>query len=151
MRTPKPHLATRLAASHFAKHIGGLIGLAVRKHNISIVDLAIITLLFSESTAPIRDEPYLANRFGFEDRGLPNEYRPVVSLKFIHTSLGLSRETTRRKLERLVERGFITKTTGGYMFHHPQGDKDFAEEFRFNLIQTLEFIVNEAKRPRASD
>lgn len=151
MRTPKPNLAPRLAASHFAKYVGGIIGLAVRKHNISLVDVAILTLLFSESTAPLRDEPYLANRFGFEERGLPNEYRPVVSLKFIHNSLGLSRETARRKLERLVERGFITKTTGGYMLHHQQGEDDFLSDFRFSLIKSLEFIVSEASRPRPSD
>lgn len=151
MGNTKSDRATRLAASHFAKYATGLIGEAVRKHNISIVDLAIISLIFAESTAPIREEPYLGNRFGFEDRGLPNEYRAVINLKYIHSSLGLSRETARRRLEQLVDRGFITKTAGGYMFHHPHTSLDFAADFRMGLLNVLEFIVAEASRPRAPD
>lgn len=151
MGTRKSDKATRLAASRFAKFTTTLIGEAVRRYAISIEDLAIISLIFAESTAPIRQDPYLGNRFGFEDRGLPNEYRPVVNLKYIYTSLGLSRETTRRKLERLVERGLLTKTTGGYMFHHPQGDADFSIGFRLSLVAELEKIVAEANRPRGHD
>lgn len=136
--TPK---AARVAASHFANYISHLIGQSVRKYDISIEDQAILALVYAESTAPLRGDAYLAARFGHNERGLPNEYRRSVNLKFIHTSLGLSRETTRRKLERLVGRGFLMKVQGGYLFPNVAGDHAFARDFRVTLLDTLERIA----------
>lgn len=143
--------ATRLAASYFAKFTTEIIGSAAQKHKISIEDLAIIALVFTESTRPIRDDPYLASKFGFENRGLPNEYRPAVNLKFIYTSLGLSRETARRKLEKLVERGFLHRNEAGYVFLHPPGGSDFSEQFRLNLLRNIELIAEKAKQLEAPE
>lgn len=143
--------ATRLVASHYAKYSTDLIGYAARKYDISIEDMAIIALVFAESTRPLREDPYLGSKFGFEDRALPNEYRLSVNLKFIHTSLGLSRETTRRKLERLVARGFLARIDGGYMFQYPRGGLDFTKGFRSTLLKSIENIAAQGHRPRAPD
>jgi len=143
--------ATRLAASYFAKFTTEILGSAVQKHKISIEDLAIIALVFTESTRPIRDDPYLASKFGFEARGLPNEYRPAVNLKFVYTSLGLSRETARRKLEKLVERGFLHRTEAGYVFLQPPGEQDFTEQFRLNLLRNMELIVERTRQLDPAD
>lgn len=143
--------ASRLVASHFAKYFTDLIGYAARKYGISIEDMAILGLVFAESTRPIREDTYLASKFGFEDRVLPDEYRLSVNLKFVHTSLGLSRETTRRKLERLVARGFLARINGGYIFPTPQNRVDFSKGFRATLVKSIEAIAAQANRPRSPD
>lgn len=140
---------TRLLESHFASHTIRLIGQYVRVLDLSIEELAIVVLVFAESTRPIREDPYLAARFGHETRPLPNEYRPAVNLKYIHTSLGLSRETTRRKLEGLVGRGFLTKTRSGYVFHHPRSGNELSREFRAALAGFIEDVTVLVSQPLA--
>lgn len=151
MSQNNPTKATRLVASHFAKYSTDLIGYTARRYAISIDEMAIIALVFAESTRPIREDPYLASKFGFEDRPLPNEYRVSVNLKFIHTSLGMSRETTRRKLERLVARGFLSRINGGYVFPMPHERVDLANGFRETLLKTQEAIAALGQRPRVAD
>lgn len=151
MSEPDSTKATRLVASHFAKHTTDLIGYAARKYDISIEDMAILALVFSESTRPLREDPYLAAKFGFEDRALPDEYRLSVSLKFVHTSLGLSRETTRRKLERLVSRGMLARINGGYVFPNIQARPDLSKVFRATLVKGIELIASHVTRPRSPE
>lgn len=140
---------TRLLASQFASHTIGLIGQYVRLLDLSIEELAIVILVYAESTRPIREDPYLAARFGYEVRSLPNEYRPAVNLKYIYTSLGLSRETTRRKLEGLVGRGFLTKTECGYVFHQPRPGHELSREFRSALTSFIKDVTALISRPTA--
>ena len=143
--------ATRLVASSFAKYSTDLIGQAVRKFDISIEDIAIIALVLAESTRPLREDPYLASKFGFDDRPLPNEYRLSVSLKFVHTSLGLSRETARRKLGRLVDRGFLSRINSIYVYRSKDSAFDIAKVLRTSLVETIESIAAEADRTRSPD
>lgn len=143
--------ATRLVASSFAKYSTDLIGHAVRKFDISIEDIAIIALVFAESTRPLREDSYLGSKFGFDDRPLPNEYRLSVSLKFIHTSLGLSRETARRKLGRLVDRGLLSRINGSYVFHITAETSDISATFRATLVKSVESMTMLADRPPAPD
>lgn len=151
MSEPDSSKATRLVASHFAKYSTDLIGYAKRRYDISIEDMAILAVVFSESTRPLREDPYLAAKFGFEDRALPDEYRLSVSLKFVHASLGLSRETTRRKVERLVARGFLTRISSGYVFPGPQGRPELSKSFRSTLVKSIAAIAAQAERIRSPE
>lgn len=143
--------ASRFVASSFAKYSSDLIGQAVRKFDISIEDMAILALVFAESTRPLREDPYLASKFGFDDRPLPNEYRLSVSLKFVHTSLGLSRETARRKLGHLVARGFLSRVNGAYAFHLLPENSEFALSFRAMLLKSVESMAALADRLPSPD
>ena len=136
-----PTKATRLVASSFAKYSSDLIGQTVRKFDISIAEMVIIALVFVESTRPLREDSYLASKFGFDHRPLPNEYRLSVSLKFIHTSLGLSRETARRKLGRLVERGLLARINGGYVYHITPETSHFSAGVRATLVKSVESMA----------
>ncbi len=151
MSEKNPPRATRLVTSHFAKYSTALIGEVSRRHGLSIEELAIIALVFAESTRPMREDPYLASKFGFDDRGLPNEYRVAVKLKFVHTSLGLSRETARRKLERLVGQGYLARIDGGYVFPNPGEETGFGKNFRATLLSNIEAIAAQAYRPRSPE
>ena len=146
--TPK---ATGLVASHFAKYSTDLIGFVARDYGLSIHEMAIVALVFGESTRPLREDSYLASKFGFEDRPLPNEYRLAVNLKFLHTSLGLSRETTRRKLERLVTDGYLARVNGGYVFLQPGDRPELSRGLRNNLLSSIESIALQANRPRSPE
>lgn len=149
MSTINANRPTRLAASLFTKYLVDLVGFAVNRYKISIEELAIIALVFTESTRALREDPDLARNFGFEREGLPNKYRPTVSLKDVYTTLGLSRETTRRKLERLVERGFLVRLDNRYLFALPPSGEEFSSDFRLVLMDRLGMIVSEADILRA--
>lgn len=136
--------ATRYAASLLTKYVIDLVHFAVHRYDLSIEELAIIALVFTESTRPIREDFALAAQYGLEAQGLPNKQRPAVSLKFVHTKLGMSRETTRRKLERLVNQGFITRLGNSYVFAHPESQQDFTRDLRLYLQAQLKAIVAEA-------
>lgn len=151
MNKKNSNKATRLVASSFAKYSTDLIGQAVRKFDISIEDIAIIALVLAESTRPLREDPYLASKFGFDDRTLPKEYRLSVSLKFVHTSLGLSRETARRKLGRLVDRGFLSRINSNYVYLSQDAAFDITKVWRTSLVETIESIAAEADRARSPD
>ena len=139
-----PNSASRFSASLFCKHMIELINFAVYKYDLSIEELAIIALVFSESTRPMRENPELARQFGLESKGLPDELRPTVQLKFVHETLGLSRETARRKLERLVERGFLDRRENRYLFANPEPGNDFTRDLRLYLQSQLRAILSEA-------
>lgn len=134
----------RFAASLLTKCIVDLVGFAVKRHRISIEDLAILAMVFSESTRALREDPDMARVFGGERVGLPNKYRPTVSLKDVHTALGLSRETTRRKLERLVERGFLIRLGNRYLFALPPAGDAFSTDLRMVLQKQLSMMVAKA-------
>jgi hypothetical protein len=151
MEKPTTKAATRLAASHFASFTTELVGTAIQKLDISIVDVAIIGLVYAESTRPIRENAYIARKYGFEGRGLPNEYRPAVNLKFIYTSLGLSRETTRRKLESLVERKLLSRIEGGYVFLTAAGAGEFNQQLRLKLLRAIEETAKRVQQLDHSD
>lgn len=144
MSSPPELGATRYAASLFAKYMIDLIHFAVHRYDLSIEELTIIALVFTESTRPIREDTALAAQYGLEAQGLPNKQRPAVSLKFVHTTLGMSRETTRRKLEHLVKQGFISRLGNGYVFTHPDREQDFTRDLRLYLQAQLKAIIAEA-------
>lgn len=145
MTDPTSDRPTRLAASLFTKYLVDLVSFAVHRYDISIEEVAIVALVFTESTRAIREDPELARAYGREGEGLPNKYRYSLTLKQVHTTLGLSRETARRKLERLVERGFLVRLGNRYMFALPIVGEDFTNDFRVLLLDRMRGIIAEAE------
>lgn len=130
--------STSLFASLFTKSAVDLVKFAVNRFDLSITELVIVALVFAESTRPIREDQELASSFGQENQGLPNKYRFSVSLAFVHNALGLSRETARRKLGQLVERGWLVKVNGRYMFAEPKQGEDPTASLRAFLHLKLD-------------
>jgi predicted DNA-binding transcriptional regulator len=110
---------------------------SVEKYGFSVDEIAIICLVASESIRDLRGDAFAARNYGTEDVAFPNEFRKPVSLKFVHVSLGLSRETARRKLESLVERGFLNRGKGGYTHPAQTGSDDYTKELRQFLVRKL--------------
>lgn len=139
---------TRRIASYMLRQVVDFLGFAVNHYGLSIEEVAIVCLVATESTRPIVEHPSLSNTYGNEAEVLPLAERVPVTLKFIYASLGINRETARRKLERLAERGYIIKTPKGYIVPEQTGTTDFSLELRNYLLQRFEMISAESIRLR---
>ncbi len=131
------HVPTRYVASFTIAFISDFMRFSVEKYGFSVEEIAIICLVASESIRDLRTDAFAARNYGTEDIAFPNEFRTPVSLKFIHVSLGMSRETARRKLESLVERGFLNRGKGGYTHPAQMGADDYTKDLRQFLVRKL--------------
>lgn len=120
----------RFVASLIAEFVSDFIRFSVKQYHFSMDEIAIVSLVASESTRELRSDAFVAMTYGNEMSAIPNQDRPPVSLKFVHVSLGMSRETARRKLEDLVKRGYLIRGKGGYFLPAQVGKDDFTKEFR---------------------
>ena len=123
-------LPTRYVASFVVEFISDFMHFCVEKYGFSIEEITIICLVASESTREIRHDAYLLKTYGTEIDAIPDGFRFPVSVKFVCNRLGTSRETTRRKLENLADRGFLSKNKGGYTLPAQTGDADYTKELR---------------------
>ena len=96
----------------------------------SVEDIAIISLVVSESTKALTSDKYSRECYGYETNVLPNSERHPTPLKAIYTSLGLNRETARRKVKGLVESGYLLKVKGGYIFPQQDAEFDYTADLR---------------------
>lgn len=139
---------TRKAASFMLRQVVDFLSFAVHHYQLSIEEVAMVCLVGVESTRPIVDDIFMSTNFGYEGDVLPNDERPAVSLKFIYATLGINRETARRKMERLVQKGFIVKTPEGFILPMQVGDTDFSRELRTYLLNRFEAIAGQVDRVR---
>lgn len=130
----------RFVSSLIAELISDFIRFSVEKYHFSMDEVAIVSLIASESTRELRSDAFVAMTYGNEMSTIPNQDRPPVSLKFVHVSLGMSRETARRKLEDLVKRGYLIRGEGGFTLPAQIGKDDFTRELRTFLAGKLEML-----------
>lgn len=132
--------ATRYVGSFIAEFITDFMCFCVNNYGLSTEEVAIVCLVASESTRTIRTDPFLIRNFGGEDFALPETERPTVSLKVICAALCLSRETARRKVASLVERGFLKQGKGGVYMASQTGEDDYTKDLRIFLSRKLEVL-----------
>jgi hypothetical protein len=72
-------------------------------------------------------------------------YRPV-NAKTIYLTLGMSRETVRRRLIFLESRGIFEKVDGGYIFPVQRGDADFTRDIRVYILAMAKRIHQRLKQ-----
>jgi hypothetical protein len=132
--------STRYVASFFVEVFSDFMRFAIHQNDLSPEEVAIICLVAAESTRELRRDPFATRTFGAEEAVLPDAARPTVSIKFIHTSLGMSRETARRKVAGLVERGFLNRSGRGVYLPAQVGEDDYTREIRAFLIRKMEVL-----------
>ncbi len=132
--------ASRYIASFFVELFSDFMRVGIRQNDLTVEEVAIICIVASESTREIRKDPFATRHFGTEDRAVPDDARPSVSLKFIYTSLAMSRETTRRKVAGLVERGFLKRSGRGVYLPSQTGADDYTKELRAFLTRKVEVL-----------
>lgn len=132
--------ATRYVGSFIIEVFSDFMRFAIQQNNLSPDEVAIICLVAAESTRELRKDAFAMRNFSTEEHVFPDEARPSVSVKFIHTSLGMSRETTRRKVAGLVERGLLKRSRHGVFFPAQQGEDDYTKEVRSFLLRKAEIL-----------
>lgn len=140
------NVPTRYISSFAIEFISDFYCFCAGKYGLSAEEVAILSLIASESTREIRSDAFVARNYGDEDDAFPTVYRSPVSVKSVHTRLGMSRETTRRKLENLAERGLIKKVSGGFIFPAQRGDDDYTKDLRKFMVDKLAALGNYVKR-----
>lgn len=129
--------ASRYIASFIIELFSDFMRFGVHQNDLTVEEVAIICLVASESTRELRKDSFAARAYGTEAAAIPDDARPTVSLKFIHTSLGMSRETTRRRVAGLVERGYLKRSGRGVYFPAQTGADDFTHEIRNFLMRKV--------------
>ncbi len=141
-------LPTRFLGLLFVRELYELAKLAIHRYDMDIDELMIVCCVVSESTRDLLEEIYLSKEFGYEPKVLPTAERHPVSLKSIHTALNMSRETARRKLLRLVDRGFLIRAKEGYIFPAQSGEHDYTAELRRALAHNAARFMKHLERLR---
>jgi biotin operon repressor len=103
---------------------------------------AIVCFVASESLHDLRKEMFLSRNFGSEGNVFPNVYRRPVSARSIQTNIKMSRETARRKIKKLSEKGFIQKVRGGYILPAQSDIDDYTADLRIFIVNKLEMLKN---------
>lgn len=132
--------ATRYVASFFVEMFSDFMRFAIHQNDLTPDEVAIVCLVAAESTRELRKDSFATRNFSTEDYVFPDAARPSVSIRHIHTSLGMSRETTRRKVAGLVERGFLKRAGHGVYFPAQAGGDDYTREIRLFLTRKLEVL-----------
>jgi Fic family protein len=133
-----PTKPTRFLSALFIGQLTDFVTYAVHKYEMSLEEVLIVCLVASRSTRTIIENNYDSKEFGFENNSLPNKYRSPVKLKHIYTSLGINRETARRRLKHLVGRKFLIKTKEGFIFPQQENENDYTRDIREKLSYYLE-------------
>ena len=107
----------------------------ITRYGLDADEMMIVACIVAEGTREMVEQVYLSNEFGYEKQVLPTAERRVVSLKSIHTSLGMSRETVRRKLVRMVDMGLVHRMPEGYLFPAQEGENDRTADVRKALVK----------------
>lgn len=121
---------TRFVTAALVSAFAEFIKTVVILKDLSVEDMAIIILVAAESTKALTSDKHIRTVYGYEEQVIPDSDRPPLSLKAIYTSLGMNRETARRKVKGLVEKGYIHKVEGGYIFPQQVGQSDYTADLR---------------------
>jgi hypothetical protein len=96
----------------------------------------------SSGVGHIMRDPALRKRFAVEP--VPDDLRPTVSRRAIAESVGLPRETVRRKIGALIEAGHLVARPGGVVIVGPALEKNL--HFVLESIREFERVSAELAR-----
>lgn len=130
----------RYISAVFAEIVTDFHALVASKLLISPEEAVILCAVAADSTREMRASLYGMKNYGREIvTSLPLE-RPKTTVRSIYSRLGLSRETARRRLEGLAQKGLIRKVPGGYILPQQTGEDDFTSEFRAFFLRKLSVL-----------
>jgi hypothetical protein len=101
-----------------------------------------VAIACASTGAALRDPEVFADLD--DTRPLPDSYHRPISRRAIAISTGLARETVRRKVAQLVDRGLIVEEPDGVRTH--SGVLEPVLEVAWTLIQEMERTAAELKR-----
>ena len=127
-------LAARYLSTFFLGEFIGLIAFCTDKLKIDGVDMQILACIAHFSSWQAINEGIDNGTISTENFDPAQIVHKPVNAKSIYLTLGLSRETVRRRLIFLESSGIFQKVDGGYIFPVQSGDADFSRDIRVYML-----------------
>lgn len=93
------------------------------------------------STKDALSNPSIAPEYENGNKPLPLEYCKGVYTKEVSYFLNINYETTRVRLEKLSEKGFLIKSKRQFFMPLQRGDTDFTESARIMAVNCINRLV----------
>lgn len=127
-------LAARYLSSFFLGEFVGLIGFCTDKLKIDGLDLQIVACIAHLSSWASINEGIEDGTISMDDFDPAQIVHKPINAKSIYLTLGMSRETVRRRLVYLTSRGLFERVDGGYIFPVQRGDADRSRDIRQYML-----------------
>ena len=127
-------LAARYLSTFFLGEFIGLIAFCTDKLKIDGADLQILACIAHLSSWQAINEGIDNGTISTENFDPAQIVHKPINAKSIYLTLGMSRETVRRRLVYLASRGYFEKVDGGYIFPVQHGAADFSRDIRVYML-----------------
>jgi hypothetical protein len=127
-------LAARYLSTFLLGEFIGLIAFCTDKLKIDVADLQIVACIAHFSSWQAINEGIDNGTISTENFDPEQIVHKPVNAKSIYLTLGMSRETVRRRLIFLASSGIFEKVEGGYIFPVQRGDADFSRDIRAYML-----------------
>lgn len=127
-------LAARYLSTFFLGEFVGLTAFCTGKLKIDGSDLQILACIAHFSSWQAINEGIENGTISTENFDPAQIVHKPINAKTIYLTLGMSRETVRRRLVDLASRGLFEKVDGGYIFPVQRGDADFSRDIRAYML-----------------
>lgn len=105
-----------------AEYMISMVGLLTQSSGMDPTDILIVSAVSAANVAHLIDDPEKVDVYWSKGMAIPFEVRRPITSLAISESLGLPRETCRRRIKGLVERGHLMRRPGGLMAIQEQAD-----------------------------
>lgn len=139
-------LAARYLSTFFLGEFIGLTAFCTEKLKIDGADLQILASLVHFSSWQAINEGIDNGTISAENFDPAQIVHKPVNAKSIYLTLGMSRETVRRRLVYMTSRGLFEKVDGGYIFPVQRGDADFSRDIRLYMIGMAKRVQQRLKQ-----
>lgn len=128
-----PHLAL----GSISREVLEILSAQTRLLKIDATDLLIITCVAFLSTKDALTDPLSVPEYDKGNNPLPLEYCKGAFTKEVSYSLNMNYETTRRRLEILVGRGYLIKQKRRFYLPYQDGETDFTKNARGMAVNAI--------------
>lgn len=129
-------LPTRGISFALAGEIFQIFEIMREEFDVDANDFMILCYLVAQSLRPLDESEDKRQNYSFETAALNASMRSGVPLTDICQRLGLSRETARRRVNRLIKLGIIIKSGWDYKFPPQVGDQDLTAKIRVAALRS---------------
>jgi DNA-binding MarR family transcriptional regulator len=105
-----------------AEYMISMVGLLTQASGMDPTDILILNAVSAANVAHIIDDPEKVDVYWSKGQIIPFEVRRPITSLAISESLGLPRETCRRRIKGLVEKGLLERQPGGLMAIQERAD-----------------------------
>ncbi len=130
-------LAPHLALGCLSREVIEIVMVESRRLEIDAIDMMIIACVAYLSTANALSDPLSITDYSAGMTALPLKYCRGIIVKEVSITLNMNRETVRRRLQLLVNRGFLIRDGRHFFMPYQGGDTDFTQNSRWLATRAI--------------